>query len=134
MLEPSQHTLWQEYLICHAIQHTLWQAHCIRQRESKWAKHILFQEQLTLGRKFGNSKIPSRPHHLWLRLHYFIRQWFCHCWNIVLCTSHCLWRYCVGLCSFMHYFESFLVHAREPPYSNSAVNDCVVVAVDECTK
>ena len=30
--------------------------------------------------------------------------------------------------------ESFLDHAREPPHSNSAVNDCVVVAVDECTK
>ena len=30
-------------------------------------------------------------------------------WIIVLCTSHCLWGFCGGLCFGMHYFMSFLV-------------------------
>ena len=35
--------------------------------------------------------------------------WFCCYWFIVLCMSHCLWRFCVVLCFSMHYFMSFLV-------------------------
>ena len=32
----------------------------------------------------------------------------CSCFT-VLCTSHCLWEFCVGLCFGMHYFMPFLV-------------------------
>ena len=38
-----------------------------------------------------------------------LRRWFRCCWFVVLCTSHCLWGFCVGICSGMHYFVSFLV-------------------------
>ena len=42
-------------------------------------------------------------------LSWWLRRWFCCCWFIVLCTSHCLWGFCVGLCFGMHYVMPFLV-------------------------
>ena len=45
----------------------------------------------------------------WLRLLSGLRQRFYYCWYIVLCTSHCLWGFCVGLCFGMYYFMFFLL-------------------------
>ena len=47
----------------------------------------------------------------WPRLLSVLRQWFCFCWSIVLCTSHCLLEFCVCLCFVMHYFVSILAFA-----------------------
>ena len=41
-------------------------------------------------------------------MHSLLRWLFC-CWFIVLCTSHCVWGFFVGLWFSMHYFMSFLV-------------------------
>ena len=37
----------------------------------------------------------------------FLRRWFCCCWFIVYCCSHCLWGFCVwSLFCFFVWFDS----------------------------
>ena len=46
---------------------------------------------------------------LCVTLLFVLSRWFCCCWFIVLCTSHCLWEFCVCICFVKHYFVSILV-------------------------
>ena len=63
-----------------------------------------------------DSFIPMDPRHIFLTLYLLVLSadnfwwwWFCCSWSIVICTSHCLWGFCVCLCFGMHFFMSFLV-------------------------
>ena len=46
--------------------------------------------------------------------------------NYCLFTSHCSWGFCVGLCTGMHYFVSFLVHTWETLYLTLYLNSSVI--------
>ena len=53
------------------------------------------------------TKCIKSPLPRWLRL----LSWLSCCVFIVLCSSHCFWGFCVGLCFGMHYFDfsSFVI-------------------------
>ena len=89
-----------QYKVCVCVTISNVRCHLIQQHQS----HSTFAES-SIGRIFGTSKKyfsgTKCPKCLWLLS--FLRRWFCCCWFVVDCYSHCI------LCFVVCYFVSILI-------------------------
>ena len=92
---------------------------------------LVLQQQQNLRRRFGTSKM-----HLslrWFRLVFVRRRWFCCCWLVVYCSSHCGSLYLFMFCCMLLYvpssFAIILMGKRELVALLSLSTRCPVMVV-----
>ena len=82
----------------------------------KWQTHRRHHKREPRGQPFPSfpSPLPPPPPPLqWLGHLSILGRWFCCCWSIAYCCSHCLWGFCVW--SFFCYSVLCVLLVLQPP-------------------